>query len=136
MLDAAPVRSPLRLPLAPTLPIPPGTQERYQDAVRKALDAIGRGDTYQVNLAWGLGAPCPDPMAAFEALLQHNPAWRASFLRWGDLSVVSNSPECFLQARRQGGALRVRSSPIKGTASRSTCRRGRLELLTSPKEQA
>jgi anthranilate/para-aminobenzoate synthase component I len=52
-----------------------------------------------------------------------NPAPFASYLRFGDLAVLSSSPERFLRVDLQGG---VETKPIKGT-----CRRG-----DSPAEDA
>ena len=132
---APPSRPPLSGPrLAPEPP--PGTADHFQEAVRRALGHIASGDLYQVNLAWEAVADCPDPIAAFIALAQHNPARRAALLQREGRTVLSNSPECFLQVCEEPGGSRVTSSPIKGTAARSGGHGALRALERSEKERA
>ncbi len=114
----------------------PRQREQYVRSVESALQAIRQGRVYQVNLAWPMRLPCPDPVAAWRALRQHNPAWRTALMHRGGTTLVSNSPECFLQGGRREGLLEVRSSPIKGTVPHSAGAAGRRHLLDSPKERA
>jgi para-aminobenzoate synthetase component 1 len=91
---------------------------RRVDLVREAIAA---GDVYQVNLTRRLSAPLP-PDASMLALgadlAAGNPAPFAAVveLPGAGIRVASASPELFL--RRDGR--KVRSSPIKGTASPGT----------------
>jgi para-aminobenzoate synthetase len=57
-----------------------------------------------------------DPFAAYRSLRARNPAPFAAFLRFGDLAILSSSPERFLRVDRDRG---VESKPIKGTTARS-----------------
>ena len=100
----------------------------FLDAVGHALEAIRRGDYYQVNLArrlevHGVG----DAFAAYRRLRRRYAQYGA-LLRLGDAALLSNSPELFL--RVQDGA--VRSVPIKGTRPLGQAD----ELLADPKERA
>jgi para-aminobenzoate synthetase component I len=94
-------------------------ERAFEAGVERILEHIRAGDCYQVNLTRRLTAPdALDPVGLFAALEQHNPAPHAALLRFGDLgfgelAVVSASPECFLL--RQGR--RVETRPIKGTAA-------------------
>ena len=56
-----------------------------------------------------------DPLALYIELRRVNPAPFASYLRFGDLAVLSSSPERFLSVDREG---RAEAKPIKGTAPR------------------
>lgn len=123
-----------------TPPDPPaGAAGRYQDAVATALDRIRQGWVYQVNLSWELrGQATPDPVAAWLALRDSNPAELGVLVRQGERWVLGNSPETALRLRHRPAGLRACSLPIKGTASR----RGpdpaaaRAALLASEKEKA
>ena len=56
-----------------------------------------------------------DPLDLYRALRRANPAPFAAYLRFGDLAVLSSSPERFLSVDREG---RAEARPIKGTARR------------------
>lgn len=125
--------TPRALPPAP----PPGAAQAYQAAVRRALQEIARGQFYQVNLAWELqGRATPDPVGAWLALRQANPARLGALLRLGPHTVLSNSPERFLRLRPTAEGLHVSSAPIKGTARRAEGAAGRQHLERSEKERA
>jgi para-aminobenzoate synthetase component 1 len=113
------------------------SREQYEDAVRRVLDYIAAGDTYQVNVSQrfeGRLAVAPEELAVrvFEA----SPAPFSAYLRFGDRAVVSSSPERFLRVQGRG----VETWPIKGTRPRGATAeedaRLRAELLASEKEQA
>jgi para-aminobenzoate synthetase component 1 len=106
-------------------------------AVQRALQYIGAGDIYQVNLAHRLSLRGLDPLAAYAAIRASNPAPYAALLSWNDGAIASASPELFLQVRG-GGAVLTR--PIKGTRPRGACpvedERHLRELLESEKDAA
>jgi len=90
----------------------------FRSAVTTIRAAIAAGDVYQVNLTRRLSAPAPPvaDMAALGAVLATgNPAPYSAVVRIPEVAihVASASPECFLARRGR----RVRSAPIKGTAS-------------------
>jgi len=93
----------------------PFDRASYVQCVRRVLDYIAAGDVFQVNLSHRFTA-CgrPEPLDLYLRLKAKSPAPFAAFLRWGDLAVVSASPESFYQTR---GDLLV-TRPIKGTRPR------------------
>ena len=83
----------------------------YEAAIEQVRDSIARGDVYQVNLVQHLSAPFagdPGSLAAIFAPLRPRRPTPFSTPEW---TVVSVSPELFLE--RRGGDLRT--MPIKGT---------------------
>lgn len=113
------------------------THDQYETAVRRALDYIAAGDTYQVNVSQrfeGRLAIPPDELAL--RLFEASPAPFSAFLSFDDRAIVSASPERFLRIR--GGV--VETWPIKGTRPRGATpdddARLRAELLASEKERA
>jgi para-aminobenzoate synthetase len=56
-----------------------------------------------------------DPLDLYRHLRRANPAPFAAYLRFGDLTVLSSSPERFLRVSRDGEA---EARPIKGTSRR------------------
>ncbi len=112
-------------------------REEYLASVRRALDYIAAGDIFQVNLSQRFEAQGNvDPLDLYLRLRRRSPSPFAAFLRWGDLAVVSASPEWFYETR--GG--RIVTRPIKGTRPRSAdpAEDARLadELRRSPKDRA
>lgn len=131
--------------LPPAAPPPPASgrvveredPRRFLEGVRAILRHIEAGDCYQVNLARSLRvAGVSDPLAAFLRLRERSPAAYGALLVEEDGSVVSNSPELFLQLEGD----QVLSRPIKGTRrlGRDEGEQAALvqELLDDPKERA
>jgi anthranilate/para-aminobenzoate synthase component I len=112
------------------------TREKYQSAVRRAIDYIAAGDVFQVNLSQrctlGLREP---PGAVYERLSSRAHATYAALLDYGDHALVCNSPELFLRVTQDpDGRRRVTTRPIKGTRPRGP---GMAEQLRhSAKDQA
>lgn len=109
----------------------------FKRSVQRIRDYIEAGDCYQANLSQEFsGRYEGDPWQAFMALSRANPTPYSAFIRSGERSVLSVSPERFLDIR--DGV--VRTSPIKGTRPRGTTPEGdrRLaeELLASEKDRA
>ncbi len=91
--------------------------EQYRDAVRRALEYIRAGDTFQVNLSreWRAEAREPlDPAVLYGRLRRSNAAPYAAWLQWPEGHVISSSPER-LVAVEDG---RIETRPIAGTRRR------------------
>jgi para-aminobenzoate synthetase len=74
------------------------------------------GESYELCLTNSIEAELDtDPLALYIELRRVNPAPFASYLRFGDLAILSSSPERFLSVDRDGGA---EARPIKGTSPR------------------
>lgn len=92
------------------------SREEYVGDIRRCLDALRAGESYEICLTNELTVPFDgDPFAAYLAQRERNPAPYAALLRFGDLAVLSSSPERFLTVSPDGVA---ESKPIKGTAAR------------------
>jgi anthranilate synthase component 1 len=118
-LDAAP-------PLPPATGLAPAglAELREEDptlfraGVLRAQQHIQAGDIYQANLSrqWSLNAGAAlDLPGLYERLRQCNPAPFAAWARFGDIDVLSSSPERLVRVH-QG---RVETRPIAGTRPRS-----------------
>lgn len=88
-------------------------QEQYIDYVKQIRERISQGWVYQVNACRELSIDFSGPslLPLMHAILQHNPAPFASYLRLPGIEIASASPELFL--KRESGI--VTSAPIKGT---------------------
>ncbi|MFF2297975.1 aminodeoxychorismate synthase component I [Arthrobacter sp. NPDC058127] len=94
------------------------TEDEYKSKITEAQNQIAEGNTYEVCLTTTVTASDPglDPWESYLALRKRNPAPFASYLRFGDLTVASTSPERFLRITSDGG---MRAEPIKGTRARA-----------------
>ncbi len=113
------------------------SKKDYLAGVEKALDYIGRGDIYQVNLTQRFEARLDSsPWDLYNRLRSLNPAPFASFLNFPEVTVVSSSPERYL--RQEGKYIETR--PIKGTRPRGSTEKEdrslRKELMDSKKDKA
>ncbi|WP_126377838.1 chorismate-binding protein [Desulfovibrio ferrophilus] len=89
------------------------TQEAYESGVRKTLEAIRDGHTYQLNLSLKFSRTAKDmdmPGLAMD-FWQRHPAPFYAFFNSGTHTILSTSPERFLRVT-DGEVL---SQPIKGT---------------------
>src|SRR5829696_7721857 len=105
--------------------------------ISRAKEYIAAGDIYQVNLSHPFTAAwAGDPYEFYEALRHYSPAPYAAYLELGGRTILSSSPESFLQ---MSGAV-IRTRPIKGTRPRRADphadEKSAYDLLTSPKEIA
>lgn len=115
--DNAPVNTP---ELTELLLFPAPAAEAYMDAVRASQHEIYEGNSYEVCLTAQTVAriPNPSPELFFELYRRqraHNSAPYAAYLRCGDFSVLSSSPERFLSVDTHRNA---QTKPIKGTVPR------------------
>lgn len=87
----------------------------FEAGVRKVRDYILAGDLFQANLTRRLSARTSlTGPELYRRLLTESPAPFAAFLDCGEAEIASISPELFLSLRGR----EIRTSPIKGTASR------------------
>jgi para-aminobenzoate synthetase len=93
-----------------------GSPEQYREDVETSLDHLRAGDSYEICLTNQLSLQTDaDPLELYLRLRRANPAPFSSYLRFGDLAVLSSSPERFLRVSRDGEA---EARPIKGTSRR------------------
>ncbi|MCJ1707480.1 anthranilate synthase component I family protein [Microbacterium sp. VKM Ac-2923] len=93
------------------------TPDRYTALIEACRDRIREGDAYQLCLTTRFTVPgAVDALAAFRRLRRASASHHAGFVRIGDTTLVSASPERFLEVR--DGA--VHTHPIKGTRPRSS----------------
>ncbi len=91
------------------------SREHFLDTLRRAIDYIHAGDTYQVNLAQRLLCPLREhPIELYLRLRERNAAPFAAYFDAGDFVIASASPERFLRLRDRA----VETRPIKGTRPR------------------
>ena len=91
------------------------TKERYCQVILEAKEYISKGDIYQVNLSQRFSAETDtDPFTIYKILRSINPAPFAAYLNFGDVQIVSASPERYI--RVAGRTIQTR--PIKGTRPR------------------
>lgn len=115
--DSTPVNTP---ELTEPLLFPAPAAEAYMDSVRASQHEIYEGNSYEVCLTAQTVAriPNPSPELFFELYRRqraHNSAPYAAYLRCGDFSVLSSSPERFLSVDTHRNA---QTKPIKGTIAR------------------
>jgi aminodeoxychorismate synthase component I len=126
---------------------PEESKEAYLDRVRRAQAYIAAGDIYQANLSHRFAVDLPPrhrsarerlpyEHALYRQLRTVNPSPFSGLLRFGDLSLISSSPERLVRLRGR----RAETRPIAGTRPRGSDAEDdqRLvgELLASPKERA
>ncbi|EKD63769.1 MAG: hypothetical protein ACD_51C00203G0002 [uncultured bacterium] len=116
---------------------PEMSKRNYDNAFKKIQKYILDGDIYQVNLTHRLVADFNGNHAdLFCKILETNPAPFAAYLDYGDLQVLSASPERFLKLENG----KIYTCPIKGTRPRGQTPaediKLRDELIASKKEEA
>lgn len=114
------------------------TDTEYLGLIDRCQELIAAGSVYllcltnQVRVAGAF-----DPFRVFLALRGQSPSTHSGLIRFGELSLVSASPEQFLEVTPER---LVRTRPIKGTRPRSSDEsedaRLAAELVSSAKERA
>ena len=121
----------------------------YQKSVQQAIEYIKAGDIFQVNMTQRFEFNnSPEPLLAYRALSQINPAWYAAFMQFPSCenlsepitekscAIVSCSPELFIDCKQD----RISTRPIKGTRPRFSDiqkdSQSREELINSSKDNA
>ena len=115
--EGTPVNAP---ELTEPLLFPAPAAEAYRDAVRASQHEIYEGNSYEVCLTAQTVAHIQNPspelfFGLYRRQRAHNSAPYAAYLRCGDFSVLSSSPERFLSVDEQRNA---QTKPIKGTVPR------------------
>lgn len=113
------------------------TRDEYLKAVKKAIDYIYAGDIYQVNLSQRFQMLLNiNSTVLYKRLREINPAPFAAFMDFGDIKLLSSSPERFLKVVGRN----VETRPIKGTRPRGkdaeSDTRLKNELKASEKDNA
>jgi para-aminobenzoate synthetase len=110
---------PLAAPAIDELPIElclRRSHERYRDDIAACKRYLSAGHSYEICLTNKAVAEArPDPLLLYRRLRRANPAPFAALLRFGEVSVLSSSPERFLRIDDEGW---VEARPIKGTSRR------------------
>ena len=92
------------------------TKQAYKEKFASVKNYIGSGDCYQVNLAQRFNAEVNGrPWDGYKKLRAINPSPFSAFINIPEFSILSASPERFLQVRKNC----VETKPIKGTRPRS-----------------
>jgi para-aminobenzoate synthetase len=92
------------------------SREQYLADIETCLGHLREGDSYEICLTNQLRVELDvDPLDLYRGLRRANPAPFAAYLRFGDFTVLSSSPERFLSVNRDGEA---EARPIKGTSRR------------------
>ncbi|MCP5468135.1 MAG: aminodeoxychorismate synthase component I [Deltaproteobacteria bacterium] len=116
-------------------------KKSYLKKIEKILQAIHRGDCYQVNLSRELHFKCAQINSQNAAILylklrQESSAPQMAFLNLGDQQILSASPETLFKMQKN----QILTFPIKGTRPRAkSCNQDTLiknELLNSEKDRA
>lgn len=112
--------------------------DSYLRKIQRCRDFIAAGDAYQLCLTNEVRInKHPDPYTTYCALRAMNPSHHGGFLRFGDVALLSSSPEQFLSVSPDGVVV---TKPIKGTRPRGHDSESdaaqRRELLNSEKERA
>jgi para-aminobenzoate synthetase len=136
---------------APSLPAPHRTtpagpihfelgraHARYLDDIARCKSFIRDGETYEVCLTNRIHTtPVADTLGLYASLRRVNPAPYSAYLQFGDVTVMSSSPERFLRIDRDGW---IESKPIKGTRPRGKTpeedARLKEDLRTSEKDRS
>jgi para-aminobenzoate synthetase len=117
-LAALPSLEEPRAAAAPAALLPQRPRRRYRDDIDACKRYLTAGHSYEICLTNTLEtASDADPLELYRALRRANPAPFAAYLRFGDLAVLSSSPERFLAVDRGGKA---ETRPIKGTSRRGS----------------
>ena len=117
---------------------PNTTQAAFESMVSRCKDYIAAGDIYQANLSQRLSVNIgdADPLRLYRILREINPSPFAAYLDFGDITLVSSSPERLIRLRNGTADTR----PIAGTRKRGRDRAETselsAELLANEKERA
>ncbi|KAF2203697.1 para-aminobenzoate synthase [Delitschia confertaspora ATCC 74209] len=120
------------------------SQDRYCDAVKACQQFIAAGDSYELCLTSQNEVRIPRhelydtellPWRLYKNLMSRNPAPFSAFVRLGNTTILSSSPERFMSWDRSGCA---QCRPIKGTVRKAPglTYEDADAILSTPKERA
>ena len=114
------------------------TQKQYTEQFTRVQQYITEGDVYQVNLSHRLTSTMTtttgDPLGIYTAISKESPAAFGAFVESDHLTLISNSPECFLERTSFNDPLKTH--PIKGTCSKNISKEQLKAFVTNEKECA
>ncbi|KOA18481.1 aminodeoxychorismate synthase component 1 [Clostridium homopropionicum DSM 5847] len=113
------------------------SKDEYIDTIERVRQYIRTGDVYITNLTQRFCCETnKEPYEVYKDLRHINPAPFAAFMNVEDFSIVSSSPEKFLEIRNNI----VQTRPIKGTRPRGKNEeedlKNREELINSEKDKS
>lgn len=113
-------------------------EDAYLDRIRACLDAIRRGESYEICLTNRVAVTTPvEPLPTYTRLRAISPVPYGALLDFDEVSVLCASPERFLTIGANGT---VESKPIKGTRPRGATpaedEELRADLATHEKDRA
>jgi para-aminobenzoate synthetase/4-amino-4-deoxychorismate lyase len=113
------------------------SREAHMARVERALELIAAGDVYQVNLTFPIRFRYDsDPLRLYGALRARQPVAYGGVIVLGDLSVLSVSPELWVETTGD----QATTKPMKGTHGRGADRdddeAARERLAADPKQRA
>lgn len=112
------------------------TRERYRADVRRCLEHLRDGDSYEICLTTRARTPATEPaLDSYRRLRRVSPAPYAAFLRVAGIEVASASLERFLRVGPGPGAA-VESRPVKGTAARAATPAGDADVIEALRSDA
>jgi len=92
-------------------------KQEYKKKIKKILEYIKQGDTYQVNVSMPYSVKVKGCLSTmYHVLRQVSPAPYSAYLNYEDYHILSSSPELFFQ--KIGS--RIITKPIKGTIRRGS----------------
>ncbi|GGF17726.1 anthranilate synthase component I [Aliidongia dinghuensis] len=126
----------------PAVPVPRRVtdsidQASYEAGVATALDHIGLGDIYQVQLGHALTIETEaSPLSVYRRLRVRNPAPYMVLARVAGTELVGASPEVFLRIERRRATMRPLAGTIRRGATPALDAAQAEKLRTDPKEIA
>jgi para-aminobenzoate synthetase len=113
-----PARAPAVGPLEPVTFRCGRGRTQYLADIARCQAVLTAGESYEVCLTDQIHTDAsPEPFELYRILRRRNPSPFAAYLKLGELTVLSSSPERFLSVDRDR---RVEARPIKGTTSRAS----------------
>jgi para-aminobenzoate synthetase component 1 len=117
--------------------VSPFTEATYRDAVEAMRQFIREGHIYIANMTHTFSSDFyNDPMSTYEKLRTVNPAPFSAFMPLDGFSILSSSPERFVEIRDQ----KIQTRPIKGTRPRGKTEeedlKNKVALMTSEKDKS
>ena len=122
----------------PTAPAPDrsAAPEQYLDDIEACNDYLLDGDSYEICLTNQIKRSRRRSLRPLSALRRVNPAPFAAYLRFGDLAVLSSSPERFLASSATAGPKPGRSREPVGAARAGGGRAPRRRARADEKNRA